>query len=71
MTAPITIAGVVDRGLGGVVPGGMILGLIATIIGFNGSLNGAWIIIIGGVLLFAFIVIERPPAGLLRLRGAA
>ena len=35
----------------GTLFGGMILGLIATLINFNGSLNGAWIMISGGVLL--------------------
>ena len=40
----------------GTLFGGMILGLIATLINFNGSLNGAWIMISGGVLLFLFIV---------------
>ena len=33
----------------GTLFGGMILGLIATLINFNGSLNGAWIMISGGV----------------------
>jgi len=43
----------------GTLFGGMILGLIATLINFNGSLNGAWIMISGGVLLFIFIVMQR------------
>ena len=47
--------------------GGMILGLIATLINFNGSLNGAWIMISGGVLLFLFIVLHRSLVGSLRL----
>jgi simple sugar transport system permease protein len=55
----------------GTLFGGMILGLIATIIIFNGSLNGAWIMIISGVLLFVFIVMQRSLVGSLRLRGAA
>ncbi len=55
----------------GTLFGGMILGLIATIIIFNGSLNGAWIMIISGVLLFIFIVMQRSLVGSLRLRGAA
>ncbi len=55
----------------GTLFGGMILGLIATIIDFNGSLNGAWIMIISGVLLFIFIVMQRSLVGSLRLRGAA
>ena len=82
MMAPITVAGVVDRALGSAAPasigtvasalfGGISLGLIATIIDFNGSLNGAWIMIISGVLLFIFIVMQRSLAGSLRLRGAA
>ena len=37
----------------GALFGGMILGLIATLINFNGSLNGAWIMIASGALLFA------------------
>ncbi len=55
----------------GTLFGGMILGLIATIIDFNGSLNGAWIMIISGVLLFIFIVMQRSLVGSLRLRGSA
>ncbi len=55
----------------GTLFGGMILGLIATIIDFNGSLNGAWIMIISGVLLFIFIVMQRSLVGSLRLRGTA
>jgi galactofuranose transport system permease protein len=55
----------------GTLFGGMILGLIATMIVFNGSLNGAWIMIISGVLLFLFIVVQRSLVGSLRLRGAA
>ncbi len=43
----------------GTLFGGMILALISTIIIFNGSLNGAWIMIATGVLLFVFIVIQR------------
>ena len=50
----------------GTLFGGMILGLIATLINFNGSLNGAWIMISGGVLLFLFIVMQR---SLRRLRS--
>jgi len=55
----------------GTLFGGMILGLIATIINFNGSLNGAWIMITGGVLLFLFIVMQRFLVGSFNLRGAA
>jgi len=54
----------------GTLFGGMILGLIATLINFNGSLNGAWIMISGGVLLFLFIVLQRFLVGSLKL-GAA
>jgi simple sugar transport system permease protein len=50
--------------------GGMILGLIATLINFNGSLNGAWIMISSGVLLFAFIVMQRVLVGSLTARAA-
>jgi len=57
--------------VGGTLFGGMIFGLIATLINFNGSLNGAWIMIIGGVLLFLFIVLQRFLVGSFRLRSAA
>ena len=50
----------------GTLLGGMILGLIATLINFNGSLNGAWIMISGGLLLFLFIVLQRFLVGSLR-----
>ncbi|GAA3859897.1 galactofuranose ABC transporter, permease protein YjfF [Celeribacter arenosi] len=43
----------------GTLFGGMILGLISTLIIFNGSLNSAWILISSGILLFAFIVLHR------------
>jgi galactofuranose transport system permease protein len=43
----------------GTLFGGMIFGLIATLINFHGSLNGAWIMISGGLLLFVFIVMQR------------
>ncbi len=43
----------------GTLFGGMILGLISTLIIFNGSLNSAWIMISSGMLLFAFIVLHR------------
>ena len=55
----------------GTLFGGMILGLIATLINFNGSLNGAWIMISGGILLFLFIVMQRSLVGSFKLRGAA
>ena len=43
----------------GTLFGGMILGLISTLIIFDGSLNSAWIMISSGILLFAFIVLHR------------
>lgn len=43
----------------GTLFGGLILGLIATMIDFNGSLNGAWIMIVSGLLLFLFILAQR------------
>jgi len=52
----------------GTLFGGLILGLIATLINFNGSLNGAWIMISGGVLLFLFIVMQRSLVGSFNLR---
>jgi simple sugar transport system permease protein len=54
----------------GALFGGMILGLIATLINFNGSLNGAWIMISSGLLLFVFIVLQRFLVGSFRLRAA-
>ncbi len=54
----------------GTLFGGMILGLIATLIIFNGSLNGAWIMIVGGVLLFLFIVLQRFLVRSFDMRGA-
>ena len=56
--------------IAGTLFGGMILGLIATLINFNGSLNGAWIMISGGILLFLFIVMQRALVGTFKLRGA-
>ena len=55
----------------GTLFGGMILGLIATLIDFNGSLNGAWIMISSGVLLFLFIVMQRSLVSSFRLRSVA
>jgi len=52
----------------GTLFGGMILGLIATLIVFDGTLNGAWIMISGGVLLFLFIVMQRSLVGSILLR---
>jgi len=54
----------------GTLFGGMILGLIATLINFNGTLNGAWIMISGGLLLLLFILLQRFLVGSLKL-GAA
>ena len=53
----------------GTLFGGMILGLIATLINFNGSLNGAWIMIVSGALLFVFIVMQRALVGVIAPRG--
>ena len=55
----------------GTLFGGMILGLISTLIIFNGSLNGAWIMISSGVLLFLFIVMQRFLVGSFALRRPA
>ncbi|MEP7239336.1 MAG: galactofuranose ABC transporter, permease protein YjfF [Devosia sp.] len=52
----------------GTLFGGMILGLIATIINFQGTLNSAWIMISGGLLLFVFIVLQKSIVGSLSLR---
>ncbi|MBV1703458.1 MAG: sugar ABC transporter permease YjfF [Hyphomicrobiales bacterium] len=52
----------------GTLIGGMILGLIATLINFNGSLNGAWIMVSSGALLFVFIVLQRTLIAPSRLR---
>jgi galactofuranose transport system permease protein len=73
--AAVVLGGTVLTGgvgmVAGTLFGGMILGLIATLINFNGSLNGAWIMISGGVLLFLFIVMQRSLLSSFRLRGAA
>lgn len=55
----------------GTLFGGMILGLISTLINFNGSLNSAWILISGGVLLFLFILLQRSIVGSFNLRKAS
>ena len=55
----------------GTLFGGMILGLISTLIIFHGSLNSAWIMISSGMLLFAFIVLHRFLVGSFDLRGNA
>ena len=71
--ASVVLGGTVLTGgvglVAGTLFGGMILGLIATLIDFNGSLNGAWIMISGGVLLFLFIVMQRSLLGSLKLRS--
>ena len=55
----------------GTLFGGMILGLISTLIIFNGSLNSAWIMIVSGMLLFVFIVLHKFLLGSFNLRGNA
>lgn len=61
--ASVVLGGtLLTRGVGtvaGTLFGGMILGLISTLIIFNGSLNSAWILISSGALLFGFIVLHR------------
>jgi galactofuranose transport system permease protein len=73
--AAVVLGGTVLTGgvglVAGTLFGGMILGLIATLIDFNGSLNGAWIMISSGVLLFLFIVLHRSLVGSLRLGRVA
>ena len=74
--ASVVLGGTVLTGgvgmVAGTLFGGMILGLIATLINFNGSLNGAWIMISGGVLLFLFIVMQRSLLSSFRaVRGAS
>lgn len=53
----------------GTLFGGMILGLISTLIIFNGSLNSAWIMISSGILLFAFIAMQRVLVGSFDIGG--
>jgi simple sugar transport system permease protein len=55
----------------GTLFGGLILGIIATIIDFDGSLNGAWIMIVGGLLLFVFILAQRTIMGSFMLRRSS
>lgn len=55
----------------GTLFGGMILGLISTLIIFNGSLNSAWIMIISGFLLFIFIVMHRVLVSSFDIKGRA
>lgn len=53
----------------GTLLGGMNLGLISTLIIFDGSLCSAWIMIVSGLLLFAFIVLRRFLLGSFDLRS--
>lgn len=55
----------------GTLFGGMILGLISTLIIFHGSLNSAWIMISSGMLLFGFIVLHRFLVGSFDLRSSS
>ncbi len=55
----------------GTLFGGMILGLISTLIIFNGTLNSAWIMISSGALLFVFIVMHRFLVSSFDLRGTS
>ncbi len=55
----------------GTLFGGMILGLISTLIIFDGSLNSAWIMIVNGALLFAFIVLHRFLVSSFDLKGSS
>jgi simple sugar transport system permease protein len=55
----------------GTLFGGMILGLISTLIIFNGSLNSAWIMISNGALLFVFIVMHRVLVGSFNIKGGS
>lgn len=55
----------------GTLFGGMILGLISTLIIFQGSLNSAWIMISSGALLFVFIILHRFLVSSFNLRGTS
>jgi ribose/xylose/arabinose/galactoside ABC-type transport system permease subunit len=61
--AAVVIGGVLLTGgsgyVLGTVLGVMVLGLIQTILTFQGNLNSWWTKIVVGVLLFAFIVLQR------------
>ena len=52
----------------GTLFGGLILGLIATIIDFDGSLTSAWARVVVGLLLFFFIMAQRGIMGSFMLR---
>jgi ribose/xylose/arabinose/galactoside ABC-type transport system permease subunit len=45
--------------VGGTLFGGLILGLIATIIDFDGTLTSAWARVVIGLLLFVFVLAQR------------
>jgi len=55
----------------GTLFGGLILGLISTIIDFDGSLTSAWARVIVGVLLLVFILAQRMIVGSLMHRRAS
>jgi hypothetical protein len=55
--------------IGATLFGGMIFGLIATPINFNESLNGAWVMIVGGAL--PPVALQRFPVGSFWLPSAA
>ena len=61
--AAVVIGGVILTGgsgyLFGTVLGVLVLGLIQTIITFQGTLSSWWTKIVIGILLFAFIVLQR------------
>jgi ribose/xylose/arabinose/galactoside ABC-type transport system permease subunit len=54
----------------GTLFGGLILGLISTIIDFDGTLTSAWARVVLGVLLFVFILAQRVIMGSFRFRRA-
>ncbi len=70
--AAVVIGGVLLAGgsgyLFGTVLGVLVLGLIQTIITFQGTLSSWWTRIVVGVLLFAFIVLQRVVTGKSALR---
>ena len=54
----------------GTLFGSLILGLISTIIDFDGTLTSAWARVVLGVLLFVFILAQRVIMGSFRFRRA-
>jgi simple sugar transport system permease protein len=54
----------------GALFGGMIFGRTTILINFNGSLSGASFIIVGGLLLFLFVVLQRFSVGSFRPQSA-